>query len=411
MYFIAKKIYQVGEAGRVSASAVRIATFGVAVGILVMIVSFCVTIGFQQEIKGRVASLVGHIQVVNSHSLYRNQSEPIQITDSLRDEIQRHQGVAHVQRFVLCPGMLKTNDAFLGTVFRGVDAGFDRTFLSSNLVSGSVPSFGTDTIPSDSILISSYMATMLQVQPGQKIYAYFFDNTLRARRFVVSGVFQTNMADFDKKMCYADIRTVQRLLRWENDQYSGAEIKLDAFESMDKVLPHLYSMPSLDQDAYGQYYAVPRVDELFPQIFSWLTLLDTNVFAILILMICVACVTTISGLLIIILERTRFIGVMKAMGATNVQLRTIFLHLSAMIVTRGLVMGNLLAFAFLLLQKYTGFITLDPASYYLAEVPIHFPWLAILLVNVATFAVCILALVLPTYVISRIRPAQSIRFE
>jgi lipoprotein-releasing system permease protein len=128
-------------------------------------------------------------------------------------------------------------------------------------------------------------------------------------------------------------------------------------------------------------------------------------------MICVACVTTISGLLIIILERTRFIGVMKAMGATNVQLRTIFLHLSAMIVTRGLVMGNLLAFAFLLLQKYTGFITLDPASYYLAEVPIHFPWLAILLVNVATFAVCILALVLPTYVISRIRPAQSIRFE
>ena len=197
MYFIAKKIYQVGEAGRVSASAVRIATFGVAVGILVMIVSLCVTIGFQQEIKGRVASLVGHIQVVNSHSLYRNQSEPIQITDSLRDEIQRHQGVAHVQRFVLCPGMLKTNDAFLGTVFRGVDAEFDRTFLSSNLVSGSVPSFGTDTIPSDSILISSYMATMLQVQPGQKIYAYFFDNTLRARRFVVSGVFQTNMEEYD----------------------------------------------------------------------------------------------------------------------------------------------------------------------------------------------------------------------
>lgn len=411
MYFIAKKIYQVGEAGRVSASAVRIATFGVAVGILVMIVSLCVTIGFQQEIKGRIASLVGHIQVVNSHSLYRSQSEPIQISDSLKDEIARHPSVANVQRFVLCPGMLKTDDAFLGTVFRGVDAEFDSSFLASNLVSGMVPSFGGDSIPSDSILVSSSMASMLQIQAGEKIYAYFFDNTLRARRFVVSGIFQTNMADFDKKMCYADMRTVQRLLRWETDQFSGAEIKLDGFESLDKVPSSLYSMFSKKEDAYGQYYALPRVDELFPQIFSWLTLLDTNVFAILILMICVACVTTISGLLIIILERTRFIGVMKAMGATNVQLRTIFLHLSGMIVLRGLVMGNLLAFAFLVLQKYTGVIRLDPASYYLSEVPIHFPWLSILLINATTFVVCILALVLPTYVVSRIRPAQSIRFE
>lgn len=411
MFFVAKRIYQGGEAGRASASAVRIATAGVAVGILVMIISICVTIGFQREIKGRVASLVGHIQVVNSETLYRNNPAPIEVSDSLCREISALHGVTHVQRFALCMGMLKTEHAFRGIYFRGVDSSFDPSFLADNLFSGSVPSFGQDDAPSDSILLSASMASALQVEVGQKIYAYFFDKNLRARRFVVSGVFQTNMADFDDKMCFADVRTVQRLSGWEGDQYSGAEVILDDFSSMDTVGTNLSSMFYMKEDAYGHYYATPRVDELFPQVFSWLTLLDTNVVAILILMICVASVTMVSGLLIIILERTRFIGVMKAMGATNSQLRSVFLYLSAMIVMRGLFMGNVIALALLFIQKVTGIVALDPESYYLARVPVYFPVWGIVLVNVITLVVCVLVLIVPTHVVSRIHPARSIRFE
>lgn len=411
MFFVAKRIYQGGEAGRASASAVRIATAGVAVGILVMIISICVTIGFQREIKGRVASLVGHIQVVNSETLYRNNPVPIEVSDSLCKEISALHGVTHVQRFALCMGMLKTEHAFRGIYFRGVDSSFDSSFLVDNLISGSLPSFGQGDAPSDSILLSASMASALQVEVGQKIYAYFFDKNLRARRFVVSGVFQTNMADFDDKMCFADVRTVQRLSGWEGDQYSGAEVILDDFSSMDTVGTNLSSMFYMKEDAYGHYYATPRVDELFPQVFSWLTLLDTNVVAILILMICVASVTMVSGLLIIILERTRFIGVMKAMGATNSQLRSVFLYLSAMIVVRGLLFGNIIAFALLFIQHATGIVALDPESYYLARVPVYFPVWGIVLVNVITLVVCVLVLIVPTHVVSRIHPARSIRFE
>lgn len=411
MFFVAKKLYDTGEAGRVSASAVRIATAGVAVGIMVMIISICVTVGFQREIKSRVASLVGHVQVLNTQSLYRTHSTSIQITDSLMGELNRLPGVSNVHRFVLCPGMLKTENAFIGLFFRGVEAGFDKSFIAANIVSGRVPSFSSDSISNDSILVSASTASALQVRAGDRVYAYFFDKNLRARRFVVSGIFQTNMADFDSKMCFTSMRTAQQLNRWQKDQFSGAEIILKDFSHVEKVSGQVSSMLSRKQDDYGQYYSSVRVDELFPQIFSWLTLLDTNVVAILILMICVAGVTMISGLLVLILERTRFIGVMKAMGSTNSQLRRIFLYLSSMIVVRGLLLGNVLALFLMALQKWTGLVTLDPASYYISYVPVHFPWTSILIVNIVTFLVCVLSLVVPTLVISHISPAKSIRFE
>lgn len=411
MFFVAKKLYDTGEAGRVSASAVRIATAGVAVGIMVMIISICVTVGFQREIKSRVASLVGHVQVLNTQSLYRTHSTSIQITDSLMGELNRLPGVSNVHRFVLCPGMLKTENAFIGLFFRGVEAGFDKSFIAANIVSGRVPSFSSDSISNDSILVSASTASALQVRAGDRVYAYFFDNNLRARRFVVSGIFQTNMADFDSKMCFTSMRTAQQLNRWQKDQFSGGEIILKDFSHVEKVSGQVSSMLSRKQDDYGQYYSSVRVDELFPQIFSWLTLLDTNVVAILILMICVAGVTMISGLLVLILERTRFIGVMKAMGSTNSQLRRIFLYLSSMIVVRGLLLGNVLALFLMALQKWTGLVTLDSASYYISYVPVHFPWTSILIVNIVTFLVCVLSLVVPTLVISHISPAKSIRFE
>lgn len=411
MYFIAKRIYCAGEAGRVSASAVRIATAGVAVGIMVMIISICVTVGFQREIKQRMAALVGHIQIINSQSLYRTYSVPIQITDTLKQQVLDIPSVQQVRRFALCPGMIKTDTDFRGVFFRGVEPGNTLSFISDNLVSGTIPSFTANKASSDSIMLSTSLARSLQIQAGDKVYAYFFDEGLRARRFVVAGTFCTNMADFDTKMCYADIRTVQKLTRWENDQYSGAEVMLDDFTDLETVSASISQKLRMRKDAYEQYYASPRVDEMFPQIFSWLTLLDTNVVAILILMICVAGVTMVSGLLIIILERTRFIGVMKAMGATNRQLQRTFLYLAAMIVLRGLFYGNILALALLFLQKQTQILQLDSASYYLSHVPVHFQWPEMVLINIITLIVCVLILVVPSYLVCRIQPVRSIKFE
>lgn len=417
MLFVARKIFSGGEAGQVSASAVRIATAGVAVGILVMIISICVTIGFQNEIKDRVASVIGHGQVVNAQGIYRDLPIPIQITDSMKNKLTSVTGVQHIRRFVLCPGMLKTRESFRGVMFRGVDSDFDKAFISSCLLEGCVPSFGVagndagDTSYPDSILVSSKIASAMGLQVGQRVYAYFFDSNLRVRKFLIAGIFQTYLADYDTQMCYADSRTIQKLSRWENDQYSGAEILLDGYEGIDSV----YSSVSEDFfrkfDDYGHPYAVVRVDELFPQVFSWLDLLDTNVIAILILMLCVAGVTTVSGLLIIILERTSFIGVMKAMGATNGQLRRVFLYLAAMIVVRGMISGNIIAIVLLSIQKYTGIISLDPENYYLDTVPVCFPWMEITMINVIVLVVCVLVLVIPTYVISNIRPAKSMRYE
>lgn len=411
MYFVAKRIYQGGEAGRVSASAVRIATAGVAIGILVMLISICVTVGFQREIKERIASLIGHVQVINSQSQYRTYSLPVQLTDSLTNEILSIPGVNTLRRFVLCPGMLKTDTEFRGIIFRGIEDGSSSQYISNNLVSGTLPSFRDDATPSDSILVSATVASALQVNAGERIYAYFFDEGLKVRRFTIAGIFRTDMADFDSKMCYADLRTIQRLSKWESDQYSGAEIILDDFNSLEAVAADLSSHFRMRDDDYGQFYASPRVDEMFPQIFSWLTLLDTNVVAILILMICVAGVTMVSGLLIIILERTQFIGIMKAMGATNGQMRRTFLYLAAMIVVRGLFYGNLIALVLLFLQKQTHILKLDPHSYYLSYVPVHFQWVEMSILNIITFIVCLLILIVPSYVISRVHPARSIRFE
>lgn len=413
MLFIARRLFRGGHTGQVSSSAIRIATAGVAVGIMVMIVSICVSSGFQREIKGKMASLAGHVQIVNDQTLYRSQAMPIQITDSLRDMVAALPHVESVQRFALCPGMLKTENVFRGVVFRGVDYSFDASYLSSCMVDGAIPAFGRNDgkAVADSIMVSAQLASALDLQVGQRIYAYFFDDNLRVRRLTLAGIFQTHLSDIDGRVCYADARLTQKLAGFLPDQYSGAEIKLDDYAHVDSLLARLASMFSAREDAYRQYYATPRVEALFPQMFSWLSLLDTNVWAILILMVCVAVVTMVSGLLVIILERTSFIGIMKSMGATNGLLRRVFLYLASMIVLRGMLWGNVLAFMLLLLQYATGIVSLNPQDYYISQVPVHFPWLAILAVNAATFVLCVLVLVVPTYVISRIHPARSIVFE
>jgi lipoprotein-releasing system permease protein len=262
MLFIAKRIYRGGELGKVSTSAVRIATIGVAVGIMIMVISLCVTSGFQSEIKSKVASLIGHVQIVNNQSLYRTQTHPIQITDSLRDRLLSIPEVERVQRFALCRGMLKTDNAFRGVLLRGVDADFDTTFISIHLIEGCMPSFGATSAPSDSIVLPARLARVLELCAGDRVYAYFFDENLRARRFYVSGIYETNMADFDSHMCYVDSRVAQKLSQWQSDQFQGAEIVLKNPSDMHRITDTISSLFQPRFDAYGQFYAVCTVEDI-----------------------------------------------------------------------------------------------------------------------------------------------------
>lgn len=411
MLSIARRLYRHAGGDRISVSAVRIATAGVAIGVMVMVMSLSIALGFQQEVRRKVASLGGYVNVINAKSMTGTTSEPIQITDSLVRQLRAIPGVVRVQRYALQTGMFKTGTAFRGTVLRGVGREYDLTFIRNSIVSGRIPRFGEGRTPSDSILVSRRTADALELDTGDRVYAYFFADHLRARRYVVAGIFNTYMSDFDDNLVFADVRSVQGISHLPPDTYSGAEVILTDYRNLNDVAVQVGRVVLRLTDPNGQYYASPTVREMYPQIFSWLTLLDTNVTAILILMICVACVTMVSGLLIIILGRTQFIGIMKAMGATNAQLRRLFLYLSAMIVVRGIVIGNAVALTLLCLQRYTSIVRLNPADYYLSAVPVSFPWTQILIVNAATFVICVLVLVLPSYVISKIMPANSIMFE
>lgn len=259
--------------------------------------------------------------------------------------------------------------------------------------------------------MSQQLARQLHLKVGSSVYAYFFEKTVRARRFRVSGIYCTHLTDFDSQIVFTDLHTVHTLLGWDTYQYSGAEVLTSDFRRLDEVGMHVVRAVNKRQDAYGAQYTSMTIRELYPHVFAWLHLLDLDVWVILILMTCVAGFTMISGLLIIILERTNFIGIMKAMGATNGEMRRLFLHYAVFIVLRGMILGNLLALTLLVLQRTTGLVHLDPEVYYVDAVPVLFTWAQFLMVNLFTLASSVLALLLPCCIISSIHPARSIRFD
>ena len=409
-WFIAQRLFmRSGETKRVSRPAIQIATAGVAIGVAVMLISVFVVMGFKREIQNKVLGFGGHLQVVNFESLRSAESQPVVIDDSLLAKIENTRGVAHVQRFCQKVGMLKTDDSFCGVAFRGVGQEYDCTFLQQHLLEGEIPAF-SDSVSGGGLLLSSMLAGKLKLQVGDKVFAYFFENNVRARRFTVAGIFETNLTEFDEKLVFADLSTIHALYGWDAQQFSGAEVILRDMKTMDGVAYDIIrGMPR--QDSNGAYFAVPTIRELYPAIFNWLDLLDTNVLVILILMICVAGFTMVSGLLIIILERTNFIGVMKALGSANGPLRIIFLHFASLIILRGLLFGNLLAFALTMLQKTFSVVHLDPQTYYVSAVPLLVDWRYVLLINLATLVLCFLSLLVPSHLVSRIEPARSIRFD
>lgn len=418
-FYIARHLYAGGNPSqKASRPAIRIAMLGIAIGMATMIVSISVVLGFKHTIRDKITGFGSHIVVSNYMTLQTaDQTHPINANDSLVKKVKGIQGVKHVQRYSQKQGVLKTDDDFLGVMFKGVGDDYDTTFLAENLIAGKIPKFSAEK-SARQLLVSKSMADKLRLSIGGKVFAYFLgDEDVRVRPFTVAGIYQTNLAKYDDIMCFADLYTVSKLNGWESlpqegkYEVTGLEVTTTDFDSIDFVEDRFIDKVNKTFDSDAHPLTTATIQEMSPQIFSWLDLLDLNVWIILALMVCVSGFTMISGLLIIILERSAMIGLLKALGARNSLIRRVFRWLALFIVIRGMVIGNVLGIGLCLLQQYTGFVSLDPTTYYVSEAPVELNIPLILLLNIATLVITVAALVLPSALVSTIHPSRSMRAE
>lgn len=409
--FIARRIYTAGQGNRaVSKPAVRIAMAGIIIGLAVMIVSVAVAVGFKHQVRDKIVGIGADILVSGIDGAQLYQMKPIVGNDSLMQVFNQLPGVKHVQRYSSKAGMIMTSDDFYGMMLKGVGQEYDFTFLKNHLVEGEIPVF-TDSVASNKVLLSQSVADKLSLKVGDKLYTYFVDGNVRVRRLTISGIYQTNFSYYDDLFLVTDLYTVNRLNSWKAGQVGGLEVSVSDYRNLDKVNDRLRFMLEDAVDNYGEIYCSRTVEEVYPQIFDWLNLLDINVWVILILMTGVSGFTMISGLLIIILERTNMIGVLKALGADNSSIRRIFLSFSVFLIGRGMLWGNIIGIAVCSIQYFFQPLQLDSRTYYVSSVPVELPLGWYLLLNIGTLVVSVLMLIGPSFLISRIHPAKSIRFE
>ena len=410
-FFIAKRIYSdQGDKRKVSRPAIRIATLGVGIGLAVMIITVSVVLGFQHSIRDKVVGFGSHIQVMNIQTFTTADPYKLCLDDSLMTVLKSLKGVRHAERYAMTQGILKTDEDFLGVLFKGVGAEYDMTFLKQHLLEGDIPTF-SDSSSTNKLLVSKMIADKMKLKSGDRIYAYYIDDNIRTRRYTICGIYQTNMTRFDESLCFTDLYTVEKINGWEKDEVTGAELLVNDFDKLEETNNEVIMNVNRSTDKLNNTLSSQTIYEAYPQVFSWLELLDINVWIILALMVCVAGFTMISGLLIIILERTQMIGVLKAIGARNSTIRHTFLWFAVFIIGQGLLLGNIIGVGIIVLQKTTGFISLDPQTYYVSEAPMEINIPLILLLNVATLLISIFVLIAPSYMISHIHPAKSMRYE
>jgi len=401
--FIARRLIK-GGAGSFSAPVIRIAIVSVALGIAVMIVSIAIVTGFQKQIREKIVGFGSHIQIAKFDSNNSFEFEPVSKNQTFYKEIKKTKGIRNIQVFATKAGIIKTSEQIQGVVFKGVGEDFDWSFFSDKLVQGKA--FSTlDTVANDSVIISQNLADLLKIKLGEPLRMYFIiDNVTRARRFNVSGIYNTGLAEFDLKFILGDIRQIQKLNDWSSDSVSGFDIYIDNFSELDNMGKAVYKSAGYEMNAR-------TIRDLYPQMFDWLDLQDMNVIIILVLMVLVSGMAMISTLLILILERTSMIGVLKALGARNLSIRRIFLYNAAYIIGKGMLYGNIAGISICLLQSGFNIVSLPQESYFMSVVPINLNVFHILLLNAGTLTACTLMLLLPSFVITRISPVKAIRFE
>lgn len=414
-FYIAKKFFKEensseGREKKASRPAIRVATFGVAIGIAVMIISVGIVGGYKQEIGKKITGFVSHIEVLSPQAIYAPDANPISCSSSLLEKIGETENVKKVARVAEKIGIIKTSEAYQGIRLKGIATEYDTAFLHRSLVSGRLPNIAGGE-SSGEILISQSQADDLQLEVGSSVFAYFFEDAIKTRRFRVVGIFRTNLKIFDDAFVITDMHTVCKLNSWDTNMCSFLEIQTSDEETAKQTNLQIAKLLKQEKLPSGEHPISITAKEHYPQIFSWLELLDFNIWVILALMISVGIFTMISGLLILILERTATIGTLKALGATNSLIRQTFLCFSTFIVGRGLLLGNLLGLGFIWVQDTWGLIRLDANNYYMEVVPVELNIPMLVLLNVGTLVVTILALVAPSFIISKIEPAKAIRFD
>ncbi len=409
--FIARKIHFNKEEGKqATPPAVRIAMTGIALGLAVMMISIAIIIGFKQEIRGKVAGFGSHIQITNFDSNNSYETKPIAVSDSLLSSLRSFAGIKHVETYATKWGLLKTDTDFQGIVLKGIDKDFDWSFFTKNMKEG--VAFTLDSVKTGTeVVISQYLCNLLGLKLGDSFLTYFMQDDVRARRFTITGIYETGFQDYDKLFVLADIRQIRRLNGWEEDEVSGIELQVVDYDKLDPIAENLYYHMAEQQDREGNTFYTRTVKETNLMIFSWLDVLDMNVVVILILMMSVAGFAMISGLIIIILERTNMIGILKALGQNNTSIRKIFLYISFFLIGKGMLWGNAIGLILCFIQYQFGLIKLDPTIYYMDTVPISLSLSSFILLNIGALAAAMAMMLGPSYVITKIAPARSIRFE
>lgn len=383
---------------------------GVAIGVAVMILSLAVVLGFKHEVSSKVIGFGSHIQVVSLTQNQNYEMMPVLTNDTLIRKVKKVRGVSHIQKFATKIGILKTEENFRGLTFKGVGEDYDLSFFRNSMVDGKMPKFSSKEA-SNEILLSKKVAGDLGVKTGDKIFAYFMgEESMRARRFKVAGIFATNMNDYDKNYVITDLYTVRKLNGWDEEMSSGLEVTVNDFDHVEELTQKLQFIHQ-GVDRNGVTYGVFSIKEMAAHTFAWLSVLDMNVVMILVLMILVSAFTVVSGLLIIMLERINMIGTLKVLGATNVSVRRIFINFSIMLVGQGLLVGNVFGLLICWIQQRFHLISLDASVYYIDSVPIQFNWWLILAINVITLLISTLVIWGSSHLISIGKPSQTIRYE
>lgn len=410
--FIARRIYK-GEKKnnkKVSSPAIKIAVTGIALGLAVMIVAVCIIVGFKNEVRGKVIGFGSHIQITAFEANNSYEHSPISISDSLREILNANPSISHFQEFITKPGIIKTDDDFMGIVLKGVSKSYNWDFFRTNMLEGNILN-NSDTVTNNQVIISKSIADKLHLKINDRLTIYFVQEPVRARRFDVVGIYETNFEDWDKLFVITSKDILSTLNDWDEDMVSGIEVLVKDYDKLDKTSQDMFFEMSSYKDRFGNALYTRSIKDINPMIFNWLNLLDMNVWVIITLMLIVSGFTMISGLLIIILERTNMIGMLKSMGASDISIRKVFLYLSTFLIGRGLIWGNIIALLFCFVQNRYELLKLDPATYYLSAVPVDFNPMFILLLNIGTLIVSILMMIGPSYLVAKITPSKSIRFE
>jgi lipoprotein-releasing system permease protein len=410
-YYIAKRLLKKQKGGnRFSRPIVSIAIAGIALGLAVMILAVAIVTGFKNEITQKVIGFGSHIQIVNYDTNTSYETIPISNKQEWKDDISKIEGVEHIQQYITKAGIIKTDNYLQGVVLKGIGPDFEWSFFKTHLFEGDLIEIN-DTVRINQVVISKYLADALQISIGDDLRTYFIQDPPRMRKFIVAGIYDTGLEDLDKIFVFVDIKHLQKLNNWEDDQITGFEVLLNDYSHLNNAELQITKLIGNRFSSDGSMLRTTNIRSEYPQIFDWLSLLDMNVWVILILMVSVAAFNMVSGLLVLILERVNMIGILKSLGAKNFSVRKVFLYHASFLTLRGLVIGNIIGVLICLIQIKWGVFTLDSSSYYVSSVPINLNLLHLLLLNAGTLLITFVMMIVPSLLIARISPIQAIQFD